>query len=203
MIHFQNSLFPDNKGTFDPEVFVREHINEHVAEWITSSIKSAFSNMLNMCEIQPLTLRAQSDVLHDGAFAQIMQNASLLPGDIKPMFYSDISGNKKQYFEFNGYFYVLRKSGVISNGTRIDKAIQNQELDKHVITIEYTISPLRDSISSISFKYIKGDGTELDYILPTSSSEISSISLPDNSNTDSSTETYTPRFKKSNHKKAL
>lgn len=199
MIHLQNSLFPDNKGAFDPEAFVKEHIDEHIAEWIISSFQSAFSNMLHMCEIQPLTLRAQSDILHDGAFSQIMQNASILPGDAIPMFYSDISGNKKQYFEFKGYYYVIRKSGVSSNGTKIDKAIQNQELDKHVITIEYTISPLRDSVSSVAFKYIKGDGTELDYILHTGSSEISSITLPD-TNTP---ETYTPRFKKSNHKKAL
>jgi len=202
-MHLQNSLFPDTKGVFDPEAFVNEQMNDPIAEWISSSIQSAFSNLHEMCEIQFLTLRAQSDVLHDGVFSQIKQKASLLPGNTKPVFYSDISGNKKQYFEFNGFYYVIRKAGVISNGTKVDKAIRNQELDKHVITIEYTISPLRNFISSIAFKYIKGDGIELDYILPTGFSGESQITLPDTINPDVSTSTYIPRFKKSDLKKAL
>lgn len=203
MVHLQNSLFPDNKETFDPEAFINEQVNESIVKWITSSIQSAYSNLLKICEIQDLTLRAQSDVLHDGVFSQIMQNASSLPNGTKPVFFSDISGNKKQYFEFNGYFYVIRKSGVGSNGTKIDKAIQNQELEKHVITIEYSISLLRNSISSIAFKYIKCDGIELDYILPTGFSEASLIAIPDTNNVEDSTITYSPRFKKSDLKNAL
>jgi len=196
MLHIQNSLFPDNKGAFDANSFVTEQLNDNFRDWITDSILSAFSNTQKMSEIQEMTLRAKSDVLHDGAFAQIKQNVGRLNGDAVPFFYSDFSGNRKQYFEYNGYLYILRKSGVGMNGTKIDAAIVNQELPMHVITIEYNVSPLWDAISTISFKYIKGDGLELDFTVPMNLSMPSVIDGAKPINTEETISTYIPKLKK-------
>ena len=204
MIQFQNTFFPDTKGAFNAERFINEQLCEPLREWISTSIQAAFSNVQQMCDIQGVTTRVKSDVLHDAAFSQIMQNKSMLPEHMTPEFFSDCSGNKKQVFELNGYYYVIKKSGVVSNGTKIDKAIQNQELTKHVITIEYAIDSFWNSVSSISFKYIKGDGIELDYILqPQSNTTFINNNTNPESIEETSISTYKPHFKSDNIKNAL
>ena len=202
MVNYQDSLFPDNKETFDANNFINEQLSEGFQDWISSSILAAFSDLQKVCEIQEMTYRAKSDVLHDGVFAKVRKNADQLPGEVRPVFHCDISGNKKQFFEYNGYRYIFRKYGAGTNGTKVDTAILNQELPMHVITIEYTISPLWDAINTVSFKYIKGDGIELDHIIPTN---LSAPHIIDDTTKISPTEmpaTYTPRFKRAGNKMA-
>ncbi len=203
MIQFQNSFFPDSKGAFNADQFINEQLNQPFREWISTSIHNAFSNVQKMNDIQILTTRAKSDVMHDAAFSQIMQNKEMLPSDMAPKFHSNYSGNQKQIIELNGYYYVIRKAGVVSNGTKVDIAIQKQELRNHVITIEYAIDSFWNSITSISFKYIKGDGIELDYIVqPQNQTEIID-NFTESETTDESLNTYKPHFKSDNIKKAL
>lgn len=202
MIHFQNSFFPDNKGAFNADQFISQQLNQPFTEWISTSIQTAFLNVQKMNDIQVLTTRAKSDVMHDAAFSQIMQNKDMLPTDMAPEFHCNYSGNQKQVIELNGYYYVIRKAGVVSNGTKIDIAIQKQELRNHVITIEYAIDSFWNSITSISFKYIKGDGIELDYIIPQNQTG----AIENNSEfetADESFNTYKPHFKSDNNKQAL
>lgn len=203
MIHYQNTLFPDNKVAFDADTFVNEQINDSLKDWISTSVTSGFTNLKSICEIQPLTHRAKSDVLHDCVFAQIKLGAHSLPENMRPTFYCDFSGNKKQHFEYNGYLYILRKAGSGTNGTKVDAAILNQELPMHVITIEYSVSPLWDAINSVSFKYIKGDGVELEYIIPTIHQNPDTISNNIPISTEDATSTYTPRFKQDKQIKAI
>lgn len=202
MMNYQNSLFPDNKETFDADSFVSEQLSEGFQNWISSSVLGAFSDLQRVCEIQELTFRAKSDVLHDGVFAHIHKNAHQLQGDTKPVFHCDLSGNKKQYFVYNGYCYIIRKYGAGTNGTRIDSAILNQELPMHVITIEYTVSPLWDAVNTVAFKYIKGDGIELDYIIPTNLSTPRIIDGTTTTNPTETTATFTPKFKRDGKNKA-
>ena len=197
----QNSLFPDVKGAFNADSFVNEQINDSFKDWITNAVLSGFSDVQSMCEIQPLTHRAKSDVLHDCVFSQIRQGAHSLPADMKPVFHSDFAGNKKQFFEYNGYLYILRKAGAGTNGTRIDSAILNQDLPMHVITIEYAVSPLWDAISTISFKYIKGDGVELEYMIPTNLTAGDIINNTVTSVEEDMVSTFVPRFKRAKQNK--
>lgn len=205
MTNIQDSLFPDNKLAFDAETFVNEQINDSFKNWITDAVLTGFSNLQRMCEIQPLTRRAKSDVLHDSVFAEIEQGALSLPKGMKPVFYGDFSGNQKLFFDYNGYRYILRKAGAGTNDTKVNSAILNQELSMHVITIEYTVSPLWDAIITITFKYIKGDGVEFEYTIPTNLSASSIINdTPTNTNiSGDTTSTYTPRFKQTKQNKAL
>lgn len=203
MTNIQDSLFPDNKMAFDAETFVNEHINDSFKNWITDAVLTGFSNLQRMCEIQPLTRRAKSDVLHDCVFAQIEQGAHSLPKEMKPVFYGDFSGNQKLFFDYNGYRYILRKAGAGTNDTKVNSAILNQELSMHVITIEYTVSPLWDAIITITFKYIKGDGVEFEYTIPTNLSASSIINDTPTTIPGDMTSTYTPRFKQTKQNKAL
>ena len=203
MTNIQDSLFPDNKAAFDAETFANEQINDGFKDWITNAVLTGFSNLLRMCEIQPLTRRAKSDVLHDSIFAQIEQGAHSLPEDMNPVFYGDFSGNQKQFFDYNGYRYILRKAGSGTNDTKVNSAILNQELSMHVITIEYTVSPLWDAINTITFKYIKGDGVEFEYTIPTNLAASNIISDTPAIISGETTSTYTPRFKQTRQNKAL
>lgn len=200
---FQNSLFPDYKAAFDAETFANEQINDCFKDWIVDAVLTGFSTLQSICEIQPLTRRAKSDVLHDSVFAQIEQGAHSLPKEMKPVFYGDFSGNQKLYFDYNGYRYILRKAGAATNKTKINTAIINQELPMHVITIEYFVSPLWDAINSVSFKYIKGDGVEFEYTIPTNLSHSSIITDMVTPLSEDTMSTYTPRFKQDKQNKAL
>lgn len=200
MMSIQTTLFPDNKGAFDPDQFVHNQLSEEFRELIISSLQKAYTNLQIICDSNKMTSRTKANILHDTVFEVIQENASSMPVGFNALFHSDMSGNKKMFFEKDGYIYILRKSGVVSNGTKTDKAIQNQELPQHVITIEYTVNQLWDSIASVSFKYIKGDGIELDYSIPLGITSPTIIPVATTSTTTNSDSTYSPKFKNNTHK---
>lgn len=159
----QKSLF-ESKGLFDPEDFKNKCINDNFINCISKGITSAFSKLVS-ANLET-RYRVKSDTLHDMAFYCIQELINISPLFNKVVFHSDAVGNKRLWFSYNGYAFILKKSESEGNKSIIGKVIDSQEAENHFITICYSIDELWNSITSISFQYIKNKDSIMTLYIP-------------------------------------
>lgn len=165
---FTNSLFPEEKGNFDWEHFQSTITSPpSFLEWLKSGFNYAIS-VLNTAE-WTMSKRLWSTNAHECVFNALQDSLSSY-GDIANRITFNIStaGNERNHFIFGGYVFILKKEDATSNNTQISERIQNQEVSAHVITMEYAVTPLRDSLNSIRLSYYDGKHATYSMNLPLS-----------------------------------
>lgn len=170
----QQSLFND-KETFNQYDFEEKCINDTFIKCISGGISTAIDKVASAN--LPIRLRVKSDSVHDIAFAEIQNAISCSELYDKVHFYSDFSGNKRLWFTYNNYMFILRKSESDGNKSRISDIINSQRADFHVITIEYAISNTWDNVVSVSLQYIRNKVVEMIYYIPVSSNSKMSANI--------------------------
>lgn len=158
----QRSLF-SNKDDFNPDKFKLECLDSAFVECVRQGIICGFQNVTKIDWFNPRK-RVKSDMLHDAAFTEIQNLANAAIEDIS--FHGDMSGNKRLWFSYRGYIFVLRKAESDGNKSVISDVIDAQGAESHVITIEYAVSAMWDKIVSISFQYIKNKSSEMSIYIP-------------------------------------
>lgn len=63
----------------------------------------------------------------------------------------------------------LKKEDTTTNDTRMNFKIQHQEMNAHVISVEYALSPLQDAIISLRLSYYMGNQSMFSYNITLSS----------------------------------
>lgn len=159
----QRSLF-DEKESFNQDDFIANCTDDAFVRCVSSGICSAIEKV-SLANL-PTRLRVRSDSVHDVAFTEIQNYVSRSELHHKISFRSDMSGNKRLYFMYNNYLFILRKSESGGNKSGISDIINSQEADSHVITVEYVMSSTLDKAISISFQYIRNNVAEMIYYIP-------------------------------------
>lgn len=159
----QRTLFSE-KDAFNQNDFESKCMNNIFITCVSSGIsraveKVAYANLQTR-------LRVKSDSIHDVAFAEIQNAISRSELYNKVEFHSDISGNKRLWFSYNNYMFILCKSESEGNKSSISDIIDSQNASCHVITIKYTINSTWDGIVSASFQYIRNKVVEMVHYIP-------------------------------------
>ena len=168
-ITMQSSLFPNEKGDFDAG-HLRAQLTKYpqFEMWLKLGFVRAYTH-LNQIECA-MSKRLRSTNLHEFAFNELRECLSSFP-TLEPLIevVQSKAGNQKNFFSFGNYFFILKKEDVTSNDTQINHKIQYQEMNAHVISVEYTVSPMQDSIISLCLTYYKGNQSIFTYNIPLSS----------------------------------
>lgn len=159
----QGTLFAE-KDAFDQNDFKAKCMNDTFVSCVSNGISRAVTKVVSTN--LPTRLRVKSDSVHDVAFVEIQNAISCSELYDKVKFYSDISGNKRLWFTYNNYIFILRKSESDGNKSSISDIINLQKADCHVITIEYTINSTWDDVVAASFQYIRNKVAEMIYSIP-------------------------------------
>ena len=163
---FCKSLFPIEKGDFNPE-----HLTELIEsipsflEWLKESFSSAY-NQLNNIDCA-MSKRLRSTNIHEFVFVKLTDNLSNyadLSGKVSIS--TSSSGNKRNFFTFDKYIFILHKEDATTNNTTITSLIKNQTAPAHIITIEYEVGMMHDSITSLSLEYYEGKSSSFSYKVP-------------------------------------
>ena len=171
---FIPSLFPQ-KGQFDPEDIKSKCLGTGLEESISIGMSEGLEKTNQVFSNGDLSTRLHGQFLHETIFNCICSQANSTMQEA-PIFSTSIEGNKKCYFQFNGYVFILRKENVTPLETGPNQVIQNQEADAHVITINYSLDSLRENIQSISLQYVEGKNTIWHYSIPTNTCTLDSES---------------------------
>lgn len=160
------SLFPIEKGDFNSE-----HLTELIEstpsflEWLKESFSSAY-NQLNNIECA-MSKRLRSTNIHEFVFVKLTDNLSNytdLSGKVSIS--TSSSGNKRNFFTFDKYIFILHKEDATTNNTTITSLIKNQTAPAHIITIEYAVGMMYNSITSLSLEYYEGKTSSFSYKVP-------------------------------------
>ena len=162
---FIPSLFPV-KGQFDPGDFQSKCLGIGLEESISLGMSEGLEKTNQVFSNGDLSTRLHGQFLHETIFNCICSHANSTMQET-PVFSTSLDGNKKWYFQLRGYVFILRKENVIPLDTSPNQVILNQEADAHVITINYSLDQLRESIQSISLQYIEGKSIIWQYSIPT------------------------------------
>ena len=160
---FQLNLFQD-KEDFNPDDFEAKCINSLFIDIVRKAITDAVS-IVSDADL-PIRKRVRSDAIHDVAFRNIDKLAAISEIYSDFIFFGDRSGNKREYFQYNNYYFIISNGN--SNGTKskISDRIENQEGEKHIITIEYVVNDVQDGLVSLSFQYKKNNNVLMSHYLP-------------------------------------
>lgn len=164
------SLFPDDKGDFDAEHFrVLIKNTPSFLEWLKSSFASAY-NQLNKIDCT-MSKRLRSTNIHEFVFMKLADNLSNY-SDLshKVSFTTSTTGNQRNFFTFDKYIFILHKEDASTNNTSIAGLIRNQTAPAHIITIEYAVSIMQDSIIALSLVYYIGKHSPFSMNIPLSPS---------------------------------
>ena len=163
--YFIPSLF-QAKGQFNPDDLKSKCLGTGLEESISLGMSEGLDKTNQVFSNGDLSTRLHGQFLHETIFNCICSHAISTMQEA-PVFSTSLEGNKKCYFHFNGYVFILRKENVTPLVTGPNNVILNQEADAHVITINYSLDTLRENIQSISLQYIEGKNTIWQYSIPT------------------------------------
>lgn len=165
----QPSLFPREKGDFDSGHLMALITKYPQFEaWLRLGFTIAYEH-LNQIECS-MSKRLRSTNIHEFAFNELADSLTSYP-DLAPQI--DVirsnAGNQKNYFSFGGYIFLLKKEDTTTNDTRMNFKIQHQEMNAHVISVEYALNPLQDAIISLRLSYYMGNQSMFSYNITLSS----------------------------------
>ena len=160
------SLFPIEKGDFNSE-----HLTELIEstpsflEWLKESFSSAYIQVNNIeCA---MSKRLRSTNIHEFVFVKLTDNLSNYK-DLSSKVHIDISrsGNIRNSLTFDRYIFILPNPRATTNNTTITSLIRKQNAYAHIITIEYEVGMMYDSITSLSLEYYEGKTSSFSYKVP-------------------------------------
>lgn len=168
-ISLQPSLFPKEKGNFDESHFMALLTHYPQFEmWLKLGFVRAYEHLNQVgCS---MSKRLRSTNLHEFAFNELRDSLNSFPIlDSLIEISQSKSGNQKNFFSFGGYCFILKKEDATTNDTQINARIKHQEMDAHVISVEYSMSPMQDSILSLRLTYCLGTTSVFSYNITLSS----------------------------------
>lgn len=168
-ISLQPSLFPKEKGDFDESHFMTLLTQYPQFEmWLKLGFVRAYEHLNQVgCS---MSKRLRSTNLHEFAFNELRGSLDSFPTlDSLIEISQSKSGNQKNFFSFGGYCFILKKEDTTTNDTQINAKIKHQEMDAHVISVEYSVSPMQDSILSLRLTYYLGTSSVFSYNITLSS----------------------------------
>lgn len=189
----QESLFPD-KRDFVGEVFVKTHLTEVFTGCVKRGISGGFDIINNVADLMPMSLSLRAHNMHEAVCNKVKSEIEAMMPDANIRFYGTIAGNQRNFFEYNGIQFIYKKDVDSKNkSSKVTQIIDSQESDKHIITIQYNVSPLWDDILSVSFLYLKNGNTIFAHSI--SMSGVSTGLTFDNYNDVDDVEVATPKLK--------
>lgn len=171
---FQPSLFGD-KADFDAADLTKVIEDNNMDKIVADAVKIAFANVSDYRNTYGASYILFASLLHERIFSCIKDEFSKHEFAESMQFGECSSGNERQYFQFRGYTFIIKKYGASTNSTKQSDVILNQESGNHIITISYIIDELRESLTSISFMYIKGGITIFEYNMDSSNITIEQV----------------------------
>lgn len=166
--YFTPSLFPQ-KQDFNPESFKTSCLATGLEKSINAGVKEglAKTNEMNMVFANgDLSFRLHGQLLHEMIFNCIRTATNEFMPNEEIEFVTSIEGNKKCFFRYNDYVFVLRREGVNLLETGPNQVIRDQIADNHVISISYSLDMSREIIQSLSLQYIEGQNTIWTHNIP-------------------------------------
>lgn len=176
-IFTQRVLF-SHKGDFNSTDFEEKCTDPTFVECVQRGAMDAMSKLESaISNLQPCTmsLRDKSSLLHRLMSECIKNNIDESMNGEDIHCYVDPSGNKRNVIEYGGYTFIFRKNLDSRNDTGNAAMIDEQELDKHVITIHYSTDTFWTRIASLSFMYVQNGSTTYMYSISTSKPEFMTI----------------------------
>lgn len=156
--YFTPSLFPQ-KQDFDPEKFRASCLVSGLEESINAGAKEGLAKTNEVFFNGDMSYRLHGQFLHEKIFSCIQSASNEFMPDEKIEFVTSIEGNRKCFFRYNEYVFILRREGVNLLETGPNQVIRDQEADNHIISICYSLDFSREHIQSLSLQYIEGQNT--------------------------------------------
>lgn len=153
----QGSLF-SQKGDFDHADFEKHCLTPNFIQCIQQGANEAISKLQRVLELR-LCTRNKSALLQELLSQEIKAKIDEYMANELIYCYIDPSGNKRNIFKYGHYTFILRKNIDSSNDTEVARRINEQELEHHIITINYMPDTFWTKIASLSFRYIKNNNT--------------------------------------------
>lgn len=158
----QKSLFPDKSG-FDPQSFRKNYLSPKFINCVIRGIVSAFNELEQVSFFDTISSRVRSDNMHELIFARIKYEIDHNMPDDGIIVYNNTAGNRRNFIQYGDVIFIVKKDLNQRNDTEITRIIDEQALDKHVITIQCKISKMWDCVQAISFLYIQNGETIFAY----------------------------------------
>ena len=153
---FQTSLFPSRKGEFKPDEFKNAIHGTPFLECVKNGLNNGFRRMRETFAAGDMSMRNESNFLHEAIFNSIRTQIDTYMPTWNVNFSTNKIGSERLFFTFGYYIFILKITGAKTNDTKPSRCIEYQEADKHIITLEYTLDDMRESIQSAYFQYKKG-----------------------------------------------
>lgn len=136
------------KGNFDATEFESES-NKLLFKKIAESVSNAFSIFASY-NIRAFDSSTRSNMLNNLVVDEIQKDCQQ-PGF---QFFPSLTGTRRSLAILNDKYIMFFKKSPVSNvKTNQDDMIKNQELDKHIIFVVYTVDEFWSSISKLEFLY--------------------------------------------------
>lgn len=153
---FQPSLFPSRKGEFKTEEFKNAIYDTPFLECVKNGLNNGFRRMREAFATGDMSMRNESNFLHEAIFNGIKIQIDTYMPDWDISFSANKIGSERLFFTFDNYIFILKIAGTKTNDTKPSRCIEYQEADKHIITLEYILDDMRESIQSAYFQYKNG-----------------------------------------------
>lgn len=147
---FSPSLFPEQKGDFNPADF-----ESGLGEWFYDTLRESYSSSITQVNELPdaCSIRCRATVMHEVVYGSIRSLINQTCHADEFTFTADPSGNKRLFFLHRNYVFVLHKEGASHNDTTVSKTIAEQTGDFHYLTLSYNLNPFQNEVVSIQLSY--------------------------------------------------
>lgn len=147
---FSPSLFPEQKGDFNPADF-----ESGLGDWFYNILRKSYNTSISQVNELPeaCSIRCKATVMHEVAYDNIRTLINQSAHADEFTFVADYSGNKRLFFMHRNYVFVLHKDGASHNDTNVTKTIDNQNGDFHYITLTYLLNDFHNEILSLVLSY--------------------------------------------------
>lgn len=136
------------KGDFDASEFESES-NKQLFRKIASSVSNAFS-IFSSNNITAFDNSTRANMLNNLVVYEIQKHCQ----QEGFQFYPSLTGTRRSLAILNDKYILFFKKSPVSNiKTNQDDMIKNQELDKHIVFLVYTVDEFWSSISKLEFLY--------------------------------------------------
>ena len=192
----QCSVFPA-EHEFNSDKFKASVLTDKFEECLRIGVTTGLSKTQEKFREGLNSMSVISHCLHEDIYNAIKNELSAQMTSEHFVFTSNISGNERLFFEYQGYAFIIKLADSTRNRTKQEDKIRNQELGCHVISMVYTLDTFRENINTLSLQYIKGQTTLWKYSIPTQ--QIVDVVEIESENKEIVAQK--PRFKKTNHNK--
>ena len=161
----QYSMFP-TEHDFNSDKFKAAVLNGRFEACLRTGVTTGLSKTHEKFHEGVNSMSVMSHCLHEDIYNAIKNElATQMPLE-HFTFASNVSGNERLFFEYQGYIFIVKLADSTQNRTKQETKIRNQELGCHVVSIVYTLDAFRENINTLSLQYIKGQTIVWQYSIP-------------------------------------